>query len=208
MVSSKSIKDFFSSMLRNTVKSSPKNKHVKHNIKCVVIGDTSVGKTCQLIQYTENAFYTDKERLQKVQDYNKNLMVDGNAINLGIWDSIGHEDYDRLRPLSYPQTDIFLICFSITNPESFENVRTKWLPEIKKHAPGVPFIIVGTKIDLRDDNDTIEFLRGKRRSPVSTADGEQIADELKAHKYMECSALTSKGLIALYDEAIRCVNGM
>lgn len=52
-------------------------------------------------------------------------MVDGKPINLGLWDTAGQEDYDRLRPLSYPQTDVFLICFSLVSPPSFENVKTK-----------------------------------------------------------------------------------
>jgi GTPase SAR1 family protein len=52
-------------------------------------------------------------------------MVDGKTISLGLWDTAGQEDYDRLRPLSYPQTDVFLICFSLVSPPSYENVRTK-----------------------------------------------------------------------------------
>ena len=86
-------------------------------------------------------------------------MVDGKPINLGLWDTAGQEDYDRLRPLSYPQTDVFLVCFSLISPSSFENIKTKWIPEISHHCPNVPFLLVGTKLDLRDDPETIAKLR-------------------------------------------------
>lgn len=132
-------------------------------------------------------------------------MVDGKPINLGLWDTAGQEDYDRLRPLSYPQTDVFLICFSLVNPPSFENVRTKWYPEISHHAPNTPVILVGTKLDLRDDKDTIEKLRDKRMSPITYPQGLQMAKEISAVKYLECSALTQKGLKNVFDEAIRAV---
>lgn len=69
-------------------------------------------------------------------NYTANVFVDGRPISLGLWDTAGQDDYDRLRPLSYPDTDVFLICFSLVNPNSFANVADKWSPEISHHAPG------------------------------------------------------------------------
>lgn len=71
---------------------------------------------------------------------------------LGLFDTAGQEDYDRLRPLSYPQTDVFLICFSVNSPPSFENVKEKWLPEVRHHCPGVPCLIVGKLINHRSSD--------------------------------------------------------
>ena len=67
----------------------------------------------------------------------------------GLWDTGAHEEYDRLRPIQYLNTDIFVVCFSIVSPSSFDNVTTKWIPEIKHHVPDAPFLLVGTKSDLR-----------------------------------------------------------
>jgi len=72
------------------------------------------------------------------------------------------KDYDRLRPLSYPQTDVFLICYSVINPVSFENVRAKWSPEIKHNNPDTPVVLVGTKSDLLNDKHALKKLLVKR----------------------------------------------
>merc|ERR1712020_217948 len=63
--------------------------------------------------------------------------------------------------------DVFLICFSLVNPASFENVRAKWYPEVRHHCPNVPIILVGTKLDLREDRETIEKLKEKRLAPIT-----------------------------------------
>ena len=102
--------------------------------------------------------------------------------------------------MSYPQTDVFLVCFSVTSPASFENVKEKWFPEVRHHCPGVPCLIVGTQIDLRDDSQVIEKLARQKQRPVTSDQGERLARELGAVKYVECSALTQKGLKNVFDE--------
>eukprot|EP01087_Luapelamoeba_hula_P022770 TRINITY_DN8241_c0_g1_i1.p1 TRINITY_DN8241_c0_g1~~TRINITY_DN8241_c0_g1_i1.p1 ORF type:complete len:756 (+),score=147.38 TRINITY_DN8241_c0_g1_i1:39-2306(+) len=170
-------------------------------IKCVVVGDGAVGKSCMLISYTTNAF--PGEYVPTVFDnYSANVMVDGKNVNLGLWDTAGQEDYDRLRPLSYPQTDVFLLCFSISSPTSFENLRDKWYPEINHHCQGTPFLIVGNKVDLRDDRDTLAKLAEKRMRPIQKEDGERLAKELGAVAYVENSALTQRGLKNVFDTAM------
>ncbi|XP_034172320.1 cdc42 homolog isoform X2 [Osmia lignaria lignaria] len=158
-------------------------------IKCVVVGDGAVGKTCLLISYTTNKF--PSEYVPTVFDnYAVTVMIGGEPYTLGLFDTAGQEDYDRLRPLSYPQTDVFLVCFSVVSPSSFENVKEKWVPEITHHCQKTPFLLVGTQIDLRDDAATIEKLAKNKQKPISAEQGEKLAKELKAVKYVECSALT------------------
>ena len=85
--------------------------------------------------------------------------------NLGVRK---HEVYvDVYLFLSLSFQDVFLICFSLVNPASFENVRAKWYPEVRHHCPNVPIILVGTKLDLREDKETIEKLKEKRLAPIT-----------------------------------------
>ena len=150
-------------------------------LKCVVIGDGAVGKTCLLISYTTNQFPADY--VPTVFDnYAVTVMIGDEPYTLGLFDTAGQEDYDRLRPLSYPSTDVFLVCFSVISPPSFENVKEKWFPEVHHHCPGVPCLIVGTQIDLRDDKVIIEKLQRQRLRPITPEQGERLTRELRAVK--------------------------
>ncbi|KAL8160509.1 hypothetical protein V2J09_002046 [Rumex salicifolius] len=171
-------------------------------IKCVTVGDGAVGKTCLLISYTSNTFPTDY--VPTVFDnFSANVVVDGATINLGLWDTAGQEDYNRLRPLSYRGADVFILAFSLISKASYENVAKKWIPELKHYAPGVPIVLVGTKIDLRDDK---QFLIDHPGSvPITAAQGDELKKQIGAPAYVECSAKSQQNVKAVFDAAIKVV---
>ncbi|OQV14777.1 Cdc42-like protein [Hypsibius exemplaris] len=170
-------------------------------IKCVVVGAGAVGKTCLLITYTRNKFPT--EYVPTVFDnYAVTVIIGGEPYTLQLFDTAGNEGYERIRLLSYPQTDVFLVCFSVVFPPSFENAKEEWVPEITHHCQKTPFLLVGTQIDLRNDPSKVEKLAKNRQKPISPEQGEKLAKELQAVKYVECSALTQMGLKNVFDEAI------
>ncbi|KAM6985793.1 rho-related GTP-binding protein RhoG-like [Aplochiton taeniatus] len=172
------------------------------SIKCVVVGDGAVGKTCLLISYTTGAF--PKEYIPTVFDnYSSQVTVDSRSISLNLWDTAGQEEYDRLRTLSYPQTNIFIICFSISSPASYENVKHKWHPEVSHHCPGVPILLVGTKSDLRNDEETLRRLKEASQSPVSHQQGVALARQIHAARYLECSALNQDGIKDVFADGVR-----
>ncbi|CAN6905863.1 unnamed protein product [Brassica oleracea] len=152
-------------------------------IKCVTVGDGAVGKTCLLISYTSNTFPTDYVPT--------------------VFDNFRQEDYNRLRPLSYRGADVFLLAFSLVSKASYENVAKKWVPELRHYAPGVPIILVGTKLDLRDDKQY--FVEHPGAVPISTAQGEELKKLVGASAYIESSAKTQQNVKAVFDAAIKVV---
>lgn len=184
--------------------SAPVTTGIKKTIKVVVVGDGAVGKTCLLIQYTTKAFPQDY--VPTVFDnYSCIETWGGKPINLVLWDTAGQEDYDKLRPLSYPQTDVFVLCYSVVGRDSFINVEYKWLEEIRKANPVVPFVIVGTKRDLREDRKLLQELKEEGQEPVTTAEGEALCKKLGAIGFFECSALEGKGIAEIFALCIATV---
>ncbi|NXE67107.1 RHOF protein, partial [Calcarius ornatus] len=100
----------------------------------------------------------------------------------------GQEDYDRLRPLSYSDANVVLMCFDVTDSNSFDNILTKWYPEVNHFCKGVPVLLVGCKTDLRQDREVLQKLKDGRIEPVSRQQGEAMARQVRAVSYMECSA--------------------
>ncbi len=170
------------------------------SIKLVLVGDKTASKTHMLISYTTNKSLPQEYVPHECDNYAVTVMRGGEPYTLGLFATSGGEDHGR--PITYPQTDVFLLVFSIASPASFENIREKWYPEVSHHCPKTRFILVGNKLDLRDDRETIEKLQRVGQSPITKAQGEKLAREIGAVKYCECSALTQEGLKNVFDEAI------
>lgn len=166
-------------------------------VKCVVMGDQGVGKTCLLESYTTNSFPEGKVT-NDYMNYASPVMLDGKYYVIDLHDTHSDPAYDRIRPLSFPNTNVFLVCFSITSQSSLEHISTIWVPEISQHQPNTPFILVGTKSDLRGDEELAQM-----KKLISREEGIEIAKQLGAWKYMECSAYTQEGLRDVIDEAVR-----
>ncbi|XP_066156438.1 ras-like GTP-binding protein RhoL [Euwallacea fornicatus] len=165
-----------------------------NNIKITAVGDGVVGKTCLLTTYVTGNF--PEEYVPTVfEHYGQNLKVDGTDYDITLWDTAGQEDYERLRPLSYPNTNCFLACFCVDkNIASYDNISLKWIPEIRHFCPHIPVVLVATKTDLRNDP-TIRC--------YSPEDGKRLKKKVKAQCYRECSAKYNTGLSEVIEDAVR-----
>ncbi|KAL0376236.1 UNVERIFIED_CONTAM: Rac-like GTP-binding protein ARAC3 [Sesamum calycinum] len=173
-------------------------------IKCVTVGDGAVGKTCLLISYTSNTFPTDY--VPTVFDnFSANVVVDGSTVNLGLWDTAGQEDYNRLRPLSYRGADVFILAFSLISKASYENVSKKsdCLPLSSRKVMSILGHFCHVLLDLREDKQF--FVDHPGAVPITTAQGEDLKKVIGAAAYIECSAKTQQNVKAVFDAAIKVV---
>ncbi|EPY51745.1 rho family GTPase Rho5 [Schizosaccharomyces cryophilus OY26] len=170
--------------------------------KLVIVGDGACGKTCLLIVFSKGTF-PEVYVPTVFENYVADVDVDGRHIELALWDTAGQEDYDRLRPLSYPDSHVVLICFSIDAPESLDNVQEKWISEVLHFCSNLPIILVGCKNDLRNDPKVIEELSKTSQKPIPYEDGETVAKKIGAYKYLECSAKLNEGVQEVFETAAR-----
>lgn len=183
---------------------------------------SAVGKTCLLVSYTTESYMS--QYVPTIFDnYAKNIMYAGRPINLSrlsdhclfstwfspatyfvdLYDTAGQDEYLRLRPLVYPQTDVFLVCFSLIDPDMATETINKWFGEVRHFCPGAPIILVGTKLDLRNDKQVQDRLLESGQSPITYNEGMNYKVRAKAVEYVECSAKTSEGVKEVFDLAVR-----
>ncbi|KAI5116241.1 hypothetical protein M0805_001235 [Coniferiporia weirii] len=170
--------------------------------KLVIVGDGACGKTCLLIVFSKGTF-PEVYVPTVFENYVADVEVDGKHVELALWDTAGQEDYDRLRPLSYPDSHVILICFAIDSPDSLDNVQEKWHSEVTHFCQGLPVLLVGCKKDLRRDPRTIEELRKTSQRPVTPEEGSAVAQKINAKQYIECSARTGEGVREVFQYATR-----
>ncbi|CAG7659093.1 unnamed protein product [Allacma fusca] len=172
------------------------------DVKCVLVGDNNVGKEPLLVSYIKNEFPSEEIFYNGYQKYSKSVTLGEAQINLTLWDTAADEEWNRVRTILYPQTNVILLCFSIDDPTSFQNIRKRWYREVKHHCPDIPKILVGTKLDLREDIANAEKLKAAKKDPITYSKGVSLAKTIGAVKYLECSALTQQGVECVFLQAI------
>ncbi|KPV78311.1 uncharacterized protein RHOBADRAFT_10891 [Rhodotorula graminis WP1] len=148
----------------------------------VVVGDGACGKTSLLNVYVKGEFPEGYEPTV-FENHCVDLVVDGRSIELSLWDTAGQEDFDRLRSLSYPDTNLVMMCFSVDQPSSLENLEAKWIDEIRHYCPGVKIAVVALKCDLRADVVVQDKLAKALMRPVEYEEGLAVAKRIGASRY-------------------------
>ncbi|KAK3913203.1 Rho-related BTB domain-containing protein 1 [Frankliniella fusca] len=195
-------------------------------VKCVVVGDTAVGKTrlicaraCNkqvslsqlLTTHVPTVWAIDQYRIYKDVLERSWEVVDGVNVSLRLWDTFG--DHEKDRRFAYGRSDVVLLCFSVTSPISLRNCKAMWYPEIRRFCPQTPVLLVGCKNDLRymyqDEaylsifRENGSFLRATRKSDLVMPDqARAVARELGVH-YYETSVLSYYGVNEVFENAIR-----
>lgn len=172
--------------------------------KLVIVGDGACGKTCLLIVFSKGTF-PEVYVPTVFENYVADVRVDNKLVQLALWDTAGQEDYDRLRPLSYPDSHVILICFGADAPDTLENVSEKWYSEVIHFCPGIPLILVGCKKDLRTDRAYIEKAEadGIPITFVDPVNAEAVKKRHNFYSYLECSAKLNIGVREVFEDATR-----
>lgn len=201
-------------------------QHPRELIKCVLIGDSGVGKTRLICAealgvgmkgalplkhlHYPSVFAIDQYHVSEEIRERANFMVDGVNVALRLWDTFG--DHHMNRKYAYQNAHVVLLCFNISSPCSFKNVNAVWYPEIKKFCPRTSIILTGTQSDWRCNNSSATnasstsapSLSQRMRDCVLVSPdmGRQVAREIGA-TYYETSVVTMFGVKEVFENAVR-----
>jgi len=132
-------------------------------IKLLMIGDSSVGKSCLLLRFVDNTFTPTFITTIGIDFKIRTVEINGKKIKVQVWDTAGQERFRTITTAYYRGAHGILLVYDITNRASFNNI-TNWMQQLEQHATGgVSKILVGNKSDL-DDSRQISFQEGKDRA--------------------------------------------
>ncbi|XP_059226726.1 ras-related C3 botulinum toxin substrate 3-like [Stomoxys calcitrans] len=170
-------------------------------IKCTVIGSSQSGKTTLIRTFISKKFFPCATPTSYREYKAKATATNGSRKKLIISDTSGLETFDTESRSYYANSDVFIICFSLTDPDYFGYIRRRFLPHLREYYAEVPIILVGTKMDLRDDE---EYRDLWSFAPITKEQGLRFALEIGAVEYLECSAVTKQGISVVFDTATTC----
>ncbi|XP_077604026.1 rho-related GTP-binding protein RhoF isoform X2 [Crocuta crocuta] len=203
----------------------------RKELKIVIVGDGGCGKTSLLMVYSQGSF-PEHYAPSVFEKYTASVTVGSKEVTLNLYDTAGQEDYDRLRPLSYQNTHLVLICYDVMNPTSYENVLIKvrpvtqpaclrggdhgsglsldacllppqWFPEVTHFCRGTPMVLIGCKTDLRKDKEQLRKLRAAQLEPITYVQGQSACEQIRAALYLECSAKFRENVEDVFREAAK-----
>ena len=164
---------------------------MSNRIKIVAIGDPKVGKSNLFRRFIQRDFVSNY--VPTVID-NFSCTIPNCNKELQFWDTAGDSSMENLRVLSYPCTDLFLICFDISDPDSFNNITRVWIPELRQYVSHAKYALIGLKKELRNDQQILQQLSDRELRPVSREQGISKAREIGAILYSECSSILNENV--------------
>jgi small GTP-binding protein len=173
---------------------------IRINFKIVVVGDGAVGKTCMLDRHFNNQFVEGYE-LTVFESTNSIIHCQGKDVTIALWDTAGQEEFTSIRIMTYTNADVFLMCYSVVNPDSLHNIKS-WVKEIRQHSEA-PIVLVGTKIDLLEDKSYLKKMENDDIKPVTLDMAESLRREIDAEAVVQCSSKLNKGIDDVFLQAVR-----